>query len=157
MEEAREGRGARDLRPVLRVCLAAAAGLRRPAAGRPAATRETANAMMPRVNGVLRIPVSELVSIRADHKYLTLRTVHRSHILEDSLGRLATQLGEAVVRVHRNALVARSAVRALALRPQPGGGSAWAVQLVPGDEWVGVSRRQLGAVRHALGLDFEGR
>lgn len=113
--------------------------------------------LVPGQQRTLRIPVSELVSIRADHKYLTLRTVHRSHVLEDSLGRLAAQLGEAVVRVHRNALVARSAVRALALRPQPGGGSAWAVQLVPGDEWVGVSRRQLGAVRHALGLDFEGR
>jgi two-component system, LytTR family, response regulator AlgR len=48
-------------------------------------------------------------------------------------------------------------VRALALRPQPDCARAWAVQLVPGDEWITVSRRQLGAVRHALGLDFEGR
>ncbi len=113
--------------------------------------------IVPGQQRTLRIPVSELVSIRAEHKYLTLRTVQRSHVLEDSLGRLAAQLGEAVVRVHRNALVARSAVRALALRPQPDGARAWAVQLVPGDEWITVSRRQLGAVRHALGLDFEGR
>ncbi len=113
--------------------------------------------LVPGQHRTLRIPVSELVSIRAEHKYLTLRTVQRSHVLEDSLCRLAAQLGEAVVRVHRNALVARSAVRALALRPQPDGGHAWAVQLAPGGEWVGVSRRQLGAVRHALGLDFAGR
>ncbi|MFM2328358.1 MAG: hypothetical protein RLZZ494_461, partial [Pseudomonadota bacterium] len=39
---------------------------------------------------------------------------------------------------------------------QPDGGRAWSVQLAPGGEWVRVSRRQLGAVRHALGLDFSG-
>jgi two-component system, LytTR family, response regulator AlgR len=112
---------------------------------------------LPGLQQGLRIPVSELVSIQAAHKYLTLHTVHRSHVLEDSLCRLAEELGDAVLRIHRNALVARAAVRALALRPQPDGGRGWAVQVAPKGEWLVVSRRQLGAVRHALGLDFEGR
>jgi two-component system response regulator AlgR len=64
--------------------------------------------------------------------------------------------------VHRNALVARRAVRALERRLGANEGEddtaegGWAVRLdgLP-DEWLAVSRRQLGAVREAL-LDAGG-
>jgi len=80
-----------------------------------------------------------------------LRTVQRAYVLEESLLNLADRLGDAVLRIHRNALVARAAVRSLERRAQPEGSATWAVQLAPTGEWVGVSRRQLPAVRQALG------
>jgi two-component system response regulator AlgR len=58
--------------------------------------------------------------------------------------------------VHRNALVARKAVRALQRRRggaasgDEGNAEHWAVQVVPTGEWLAVSRRQIAAVREAL-------
>jgi two-component system response regulator AlgR len=58
--------------------------------------------------------------------------------------------------VHRNALVARAAVRSLQRRRDAAGsgdegsGDHWAVQVMPIGEWLAVSRRQLAAVRDAL-------
>jgi hypothetical protein len=51
--------------------------------------------------------------------------------------------------VHRNALVALRAIRALELRAtdDEGGGEGWAVRVAPLDEWLAVSRRQVAAVR----------
>ena len=58
------------------------------------------------------------------------------------------------VRVHRNALVARKAMRALERRhdEEEGGDGAegWAVQVESTLEWLQVSRRQVSAVREAM-------
>ena len=87
---------------------------------------------------------------------MTLRTATRSYVLDDTLADLEERLGPGFLRIHRNALVARDAVRALERRALPGAhGHTWAVPVPPLDEWLAVSRRQLPAVRQAL-LD-EGR
>jgi two-component system, LytTR family, response regulator AlgR len=104
---------------------------------------------------VLRVPFDEVVYLKAEMKYVTLRTVRHSHVLDDALSDLEQRLGDAVVRIHRNALVAKAAVRALERRPPTGddnddGGEGWAVRLAPHDEWLSVSRRQLAAVRETL-------
>jgi two-component system, LytTR family, response regulator AlgR len=76
-------------------------------------------------------------------------------VLDDALSDLEQRLGDTVVRIHRNALVAKAAVRALEHRaagaddPQDNA-EGWAVRLAPHDEWLSVSRRQLAAVREAL-------
>ena len=57
------------------------------------------------------------------------------------------------MRIHRNALVARHAVRALQKHhsQEPGEeGEGWAVRLNGIDELLMVSRRQLAAVREAI-------
>jgi two-component system response regulator AlgR len=54
------------------------------------------------------------------------------------------------LRVHRNALVARRAVRALEKHYDPEEGDGWALRLNGIDELLAVSRRQLSAVREAL-------
>lgn len=105
---------------------------------------------------VLRIPLAELVYLRAEMKYVTLRTRAHSYVLDDSLGELEQRLGDAVIRIHRSVLVARQAVRALARHPLDTGedtGEGWAVQVEPGGEWLPVSRRQLATVREALAGD----
>ena len=111
---------------------------------------------------LLRIPVAEVLYFKAELKYLTVRTASESHVLDGSLSDLEQRLGERFLRVHRNALVARWAVRQLERHAATNfgefdGGDAgaesadsWAVRIVHVDEWLAVSRRQVAAVREAL-------
>lgn len=103
---------------------------------------------------VVRVPVAEVLYLKAELKYVTLRTAQHTFVLDDPLSDLEQRLGDRFMRVHRNALVARRAVRALERRAMPGhdeeGGDSWAVQIAPVDEWLVVSRRQATAVREAL-------
>jgi two-component system response regulator AlgR len=104
---------------------------------------------------VLRVPLSEVLYFKAELKYVTLRTAEHTYILDESLSELEQRLGERFLRVHRNAMVARGAVRALERRAlgadgDDESGEAWAVCVAPVGEWLAVSRRQVGAVREAL-------
>jgi two-component system, LytTR family, response regulator AlgR len=99
---------------------------------------------------VLRLPVADVLYLKAELKYVTLRTAGHSYVLDDALSDLEQRLGERFIRVHRNALVARRAVRALERRSDEGADEGWAVRVAPSDEWLAVSRRQLAAVRDAL-------
>ena len=101
---------------------------------------------------VLRLPVREVLYLKAEQKYVTLRTAAHTHVLDDALSDLELRLGDRFVRIHRNALVAVQAIRALELR---GGAKdidadGWAVRVAPLDEWLPVSRRQVAAVRAVL-------
>ncbi|XVJ70492.1 MAG: response regulator transcription factor [Rhizobacter sp.] len=107
---------------------------------------------------IMRVPVSEALYFKAELKYVTLRTAQHSHVLDDSLSDLEKRVGPKFIRVHRNALVAKHAVRALERRVIAGeadedGGETWAVRVAPLDEWLAVSRRQVAAVRDALAAD----
>ena len=104
---------------------------------------------------VVRVPLAEVLYLKAELKYVTLRTVAHTHVLDEALSDLELRLGDRFLRVHRNALVARGAVRALERRVVPGErdeetGEGWAVCIAPVDEWLAVSRRQVAAVREAL-------
>jgi two-component system response regulator AlgR len=98
-----------------------------------------------------RVPLSEVLFLKAELKYVTLRTAAHSYVLDDALTDLEQRLGERFLRVHRNAIVARSAVQAMERRPsEEEGAEGWAVRVRPTGEWLAVSRRQAGAVRDAL-------
>ena len=97
---------------------------------------------------VLRLPHTEVLYLKAEQKYVTLRTAQHGYVLDETLTELEQRLGAAFIRVHRNALVARRAIRALELRDADVDG--WAVRVAPLDEWLAVSRRQVAAVRAAL-------
>ena len=104
---------------------------------------------------LVRVPVTEVLYFKAELKYVTLRTAAHTYVLDEALTDLEQRLGERFLRVHRNALVARHAVRALERRAIAGegdeeGGESWAVCMAPVDEWLAVSRRQVAAVREAL-------
>jgi len=118
---------------------------------------------------VLRVPVAEVMYLKAEQKYVTLCSRRGNWLLDDALADLEQRLGEGFLRVHRNAVVAVAAVRALARRGGPSGAASpsgaadpvaggppvaevddgWQVQLANGD-WLAVSRRQLPAVREVL-------
>ena len=113
---------------------------------------------------LLRVPVAEVLYLKAELKYLTLRTASQSLVMDGALSDYEQRLGERFLRVHRNALVAKAAVRELQ-RHAPtdfgeldGGEAAeaaesadgWAVRIAHVNEWLSVSRRQAAAVREAL-------
>lgn len=98
----------------------------------------------------LRLPLAEVLYVKAELKYLTVRTAQGSHLLEDSLSQLEERHGPRFLRIHRNALVARAAMRALVRDPEAQEGEGWAVQVAGVDEVLAVSRRQLAVVRAAL-------
>jgi two-component system response regulator AlgR len=99
---------------------------------------------------VLRLPIAEVLYLKAELKYVTLRTAAQSYVLDDALSDLERRLGERFIRVHRNALVARHAVRALERCVDARSDEVWMVRVAPSDERLAVSRRQLAAVRAAL-------
>jgi len=109
---------------------------------------------------VQRVPVADILYLKAELKYVTLRTAAHAYVLDDSLADLEQRLGDTMLRVHRNALVARTAVRKLERRAPTGAegngeadAEGWAVQVDPTQEWLAVSRRQLAQVRELLASD----
>jgi two-component system, LytTR family, response regulator AlgR len=98
-----------------------------------------------------RVPLSEVLYFKAELKYITVRTASRSYILDASLSELEERHASRFLRVHRNALVARREVRALEKHYDAEEGEGWAVRLNGIEELLAVSRRQLSAVREALG------
>ena len=105
---------------------------------------------------LLRVPLAEVLYLKAELKYVTLRTARRVLLLDESLAELEERLGDRFLRIHRNALVACHAVAALERREGGEGVDAvegWAVRILPTDEWLAVSRRQLVAVRDMLAAE----
>lgn len=141
----------------LQAALQRVAGRVRPPAAAPAAGGD-ADVGVLLVNDLgrrIRVPVAEVLYLKAELKYVTLRTATHTHVLDDSLTDLEQRLGPRFLRVHRNALVARGAMQALERRLVPGDGAdevaeGWAVRVAPVDEWLAVSRRQVAAVKDAI-------
>lgn len=97
-----------------------------------------------------RVPLAEVLLCKAELKYVTLRTAARSYVLDSTLAELESRHAAHLMRVHRNALVARSAVRALERYFDAEEGEGWAVRLAGLADLVPVSRRQVAAVREAI-------
>ena len=100
-------------------------------------------------SGSERVPLAEVLYLRAELKYVTVRTATRSYVINDALADLEARYSGQFLRVHRNTLVARRALRALVRDVSPEG-EGWAVRLQGLAQPVPVSRRQVAAVREAL-------
>lgn len=96
---------------------------------------------------VVLVPIDEVVYLKAELKYITIRTRDREFLLEESLTRLEQEFGHRFVRVHRNCLVARDAIRGFERRVNDDGDAHWEVLLNGLSETLPVSRRQQGIVR----------
>jgi two-component system response regulator AlgR len=96
---------------------------------------------------VVLVPVEEIVYLKAELKYITIRTPQREFLLEESLTRLEEEFGARFVRVHRNCLVSRDAVRGFERRVGDEGDAHWEVLLKDVQETLPVSRRQQFIVR----------
>jgi two-component system response regulator AlgR len=99
---------------------------------------------------IVLVPVRDIVFLRAEQKYVTVRTREREHLIEESLIALEREFSGPFVRIHRNCLVARTAVRGF---ERTGGGEEeahWQVVLDGVPERLPVSRRQWPAVRELI-------
>lgn len=103
-------------------------------------------------NRIRLIPLADIVYFKAELKYVTLRTLEKEHIIEESLVSLEKEFAAAFIRIHRNCLVARRAISGF----ERAAGSAddeshWEVLIDGVSERLPVSRRQWSAVRDILG------
>jgi len=92
------------------------------------------------------IPVKDVIYLKAELKYVTVRTAARDYLIEEALTKLEEEFGERFVRAHRNCLVARAAVRGFE-RAMKDGEAHWEVLLNGVEERIAVSRRQQHIVR----------
>jgi two-component system response regulator AlgR len=92
------------------------------------------------------VPVSEILYLRAELKYVTVRTGQREYLVEESLQHLEEEFEGVFVRVHRNCLVAREAIAGFERNSQESE-SGWAVVIRGTGEKLPVSRRQHQVVK----------
>jgi two-component system response regulator AlgR len=104
---------------------------------------------------VVLVPIEEVIYLKAELKYITIRTAEREYLLEESLTKLEEEFGQRFVRVHRNCLVARDAIRGFERHLGAEGDAHWEVLLRGVPEALPVSRRQQYIVRE-IGRDDAG-
>ena len=100
---------------------------------------------------ILLVPLADIIYLRAELKYITIKTAQREYLLEESLTNIEEEVGEHFLRVHRACLVARSAVRGFERIAAEGGDGHWVVLLIGSDEKLLVSRRQQQVIREFKG------
>ena len=104
---------------------------------------------------MILVPIEDVVYLRAELKYVTIKTRTREYLTEESLTALETEFGDRFVRIHRNALVARSAImgfqRVRGAVDEDGEASEghWEVLLKEAPERLPISRRQWPTVKAA--------
>jgi two-component system response regulator AlgR len=95
---------------------------------------------------VLLIPIEQVLFLRAELKYVTVRTAEREYLIEESLTALEKEYATRFVRIHRNCLVARSAIAGFEKGGEEGE-SGWMMILKGLAERLPISRRQFGIVK----------
>jgi two-component system response regulator AlgR len=98
---------------------------------------------------VLLVPVETIIYLRAELKYITVRTSEREYLVEESLTHLETEFGEQFIRLHRNCLVAPQFISGYEKRLNHDNEQQWVAILKGIPETVAISRRQQHLVREA--------
>lgn len=102
-------------------------------------------------NRIVLVAVRDIAFLRAEQKYVTLRTRSAEHLIEEPLVALEREFADTFVRIHRNTLVSRSAIRGF---ERAAGGAEddphWLVVLDGVEERLPVSRRQWPALRELV-------
>ncbi len=92
---------------------------------------------------VILIPVEEVLYLRAELKYVTVRTAEREYLIEEALSMLEKEHAARFVRIHRNCLVARGAIEGFEkVTDTENGEPHWTVRLKGLNERLPISRRQ---------------
>jgi two-component system, LytTR family, response regulator AlgR len=100
---------------------------------------------------IMRIPVDGVVYLKAELKYVTIRTREREFITEATLTSLEQKYADRFIRIHRNALVAKHLIEGVekSMIPSEDGDAEqqWQVVLRGVTERLDVSRRQWPVVK----------
>lgn len=97
------------------------------------------------------VPLEDTLYLRAEQKYVTLRTRAREYLLSESLARIEEEFPHDLLRIHRNCLVNRQHLIGFELRRQ-GEESHWEAVLRDWPERLPVSRRQQAVIKAFRGL-----
>jgi two-component system, LytTR family, response regulator AlgR len=98
---------------------------------------------------VLLVPIETIIYLRAELKYITVRTTEREYLIEESLTNLEAEFGEQFIRLHRNCLVAPQFIAGYEKRLNQDNEQQWVALLKGITETVAISRRQQHLVREA--------
>ena len=114
---------------------------------------------------IMLVPLDDILYLKAELKYVTVRTAQKEFLLEESLTKLGEEFSGLFIRIHRNTLVATKAVvgfekmadggadsegdQQLAGKEERGesGATHWAVVIRGIPERLAVSRRQQHVVK----------
>ena len=141
------------LKPIRRERLAAA--LKKAVAGHPPNTlalqrieqRARSHLSVIEKSRVSLVPVAEILYMRAEQKYVTLKTAAREYLLEEPLAALEEEFRADFVRIHRNCLVAKKAIAGFERIAPSEAEAYWAVIVKGVNERLPISRRQQSIVR----------
>jgi len=104
---------------------------------------------------IILIPVEDIVYLRAEQKYVTIRTLAREFLSEESLTHLEQEFGPRFLRIHRNCMVARDYIAGFEkhghVEDLEAGANAWAVMLRGLEEKLPISRRHRHVVKDVGG------
>ncbi len=110
-------------------------------------------------NRIVLVPVTDIIYLRAELKYITVRTAEREYLIEESLTHLEQEFGNIFIRLHRNCLVASAYIlgyekRSLDNQSHNDTGNTgdihekqWVALLKHVPETIAVSRRQQHLIR----------
>ena len=100
---------------------------------------------------IILIPLADIVYLRAEQKYVTIRTLAREFLSEESLTHLEQEFGPRFMRIHRNCIVAKEYVAGFEKQSPvddvDAGAAAWAVMLRGLEERLPISRRHRQVVK----------
>jgi two-component system, LytTR family, response regulator AlgR len=94
------------------------------------------------------VPVLDILYLRAELKYVTVKTKEREYLVEESLTQLEQEFSGVFVRIHRSCLIARRLIKGFErVSSDDGEGAGWAVLLHGCEDKLPVSRRQWSTVK----------
>jgi two-component system response regulator AlgR len=96
---------------------------------------------------VILVPIEDVLYLRAEMKYVTVRTAEREYLIEESLTAMEREFSIRFARIHRSCLVAKAAIAGFE-KGGDEGESGWLVKLKGISETLPISRRQWASVKN---------
>ncbi len=92
---------------------------------------------------IVLVPIEQVLYLRAELKYITVRTLDHEYLIEESLIALEKEFASRFIRIHRNCLVAKEAIEGFEKVAETDISEAhWSVKLKGLSELLPISRRQ---------------
>lgn len=97
---------------------------------------------------ILLVPIPDIIYLRAELKYITVRTAEREYLIEESLTHLEQEFANVFIRLHRNCLVANAYILGYEKQHHDGHSEKqWVALLKNIPDTITVSRRQQHLIR----------
>ncbi len=91
---------------------------------------------------IFLVPIEQVLFFRAELKYISVRTIEREYLLEESLTALEREFATRFIRIHRNCIIAKESIAGFEkCCNEDGDGSGWMVKLKGLEEALPISRR----------------